>query len=231
MRALPDAPTTEMLREIASRHPHAVLAHPAFARLARRDAVVYAEIRAIAETETLNRAIGRALAALDEKDRRLVLCDCTESSLPAIRRVSVYAYDPAHSIRALLMARRYALGNATLRALRAADHAAWEDWTQVCDVAMDAPWNASLLAIRTPTVVLAAGALHILAWFAAQDAVCGAPKATWSRRWEEAFRFARRAQHRVLAQYHRRPSRIRPSSSSGIAARPGATSRSRVRRA
>jgi len=203
MRALPDAPTTEILREIASKHPRAVLAHPAFAHLAGRDGIAYAEIGAIAETETLRRTIGRALTALGDKERRLVVCDCTEEALPTIQRFSAYAYDPALPTRALLIARRYALGKATVRALTAADQAAWDDWSRVCDVAMDAPWNASLTAIRTPTVLLAAAALRQLAWFEAQEAARGTPKATWARQWEETFRLAHRSQASVLGRYRR----------------------------
>ena len=201
MKALPDAMTEQMLREIASTYPWAVLGHRCFARLARSKPVAHAEIRAIAQTETTHRAIARGLTRLDRKKRRLVLCDCTEQSLATIHQFSARRYDPALPAHALVVARQYALRKATVGALAAADQAAWDEWSRVCDMAEDAPWNASLTAIRKPTVTLASAALRQIAWFVAQEGARGASKADWARRWEEANLQAHRRQARTVFRY------------------------------
>jgi len=88
-----------------------------------------------------DRLWGLIYCAMDDRQRRLLACDCAERALSRVE-----SPDP-RSLNAVAVARRYARGDATDEELAAAWDAAWDAaWAAARDAAWDAAWDAARAA-------------------------------------------------------------------------------------
>lgn len=134
-----------------------------------------------------DKAVGqgrRLVAAVNvERELRLFACDCAERALPLFELVYPQDQRPREAI---LVARRYADGQATYTELDAARVAAWD---AVGDAATAAAWDAAGATARTPAWEAARTAAWAAsradAWDAARAAPWAASRAAaWDAAWE-----------------------------------------------
>ena len=131
---------------------------------------------------------------LPAREQRLFACDCAERALPIFERANPDDHRPREAIE---VARRYAMGTATIDDLHAAKQAAaaaarvaarvavWETarvavWVAAWDTADATAWDVAWETARVAARVAAWDTVDATAWDAAQKAVWdAAQKAVW----------------------------------------------------